>query len=106
MKIRKKEKTLYIQPECELIASQVEKLRDGILNKLKKELAINHIVLDVKNVGVVDSLGVNLIIGTFQQSKSQSLSFEIVNASENFIKVANFFQFKEFFNVSPEKKSK
>ena len=106
MKMHRKDKTLYIVPECDLVASQVVKLRESILNKLKKEQSLEHIVLNVKDIDVVDSLGINLIIGIYRHGESLSISFEIVNASEKFIKISNFFKFEDFFNVSPEKKAK
>lgn len=106
MELIRKDETLYIQPECDLIASQVASIRDTILEKLKSETGLSEIVLDVQNTEVVDSLGVNLIIGTYRQCESMSLKFEIINAGEKFIKVSDFFQFNSYFNVRPEKQTK
>jgi anti-anti-sigma factor len=106
MRIYRRDKTLYIVPMCDLIASQVEELRDAILDKFKKENSISHVILNAEGIDVVDSLGVNLIIGTYRQSDSQSMSFEVINASMRFTKISAFFKFEDFFKVSPEKKTK
>ncbi len=98
--------TLYIIPESDLVASKVEELRDGILTELKKEDPAKHVIFNVKSIDIVDSLGVNLIIGVYRQCESVSRSFEIINANEKFIKISNFFKFQDYFKVSPEKKAK
>lgn len=102
MKIDRNNTTLRIAPESDLIASQVEALRDDVLASLKQEAELDQIVLDATGIDVIDSLGVNLIIGIFRESESRSISFEVINASEKFKRVSDFFQFENFFNVSPE----
>ena len=102
MEIYREDKTLYIVPNCDLTASHVEELRDGILNKLRSEESLESIVFDVKGIEVVDSLGVNLIIGTYRHAESQSIQFEVINANEKFMKISDFFQFENFFSVTPE----
>lgn len=102
MKIHRIKNRLTIAPESDLIASQVETLRTEILTSLKQETALEQIVLDATGIEVIDSLGVNLIIGIFRESESRSIPFEVTNASDKFKRVSDFFQFKNYFNVSPE----
>lgn len=102
MKLYKRNDTLYIVPETDLVASQVELLRDTILKKLKNETSLKQIVLNVKGIEIIDSLGVNLIVGTFKQGEALSAEFKIINAGEKFIKISDFFQFTEFFTVLAE----
>lgn len=106
MKIQKKAGNLTITPECELVASKVVELRDAILTRLKKEDDIKHVKFNAQGISVVDSLGVNLIIGTYRECESRSLSFEVINANDQFAKVSDFFHFKNFFKVTPEQNKK
>lgn len=106
MKIYKKDKTVYIVPNCDLVASNVEKIRDSVLMKLKKESSIEHLVLNVNGIEVVDSLGVNLIIGIYREAASQSMDFQVTNANEKFQKISGFFKFEDFFKVSSGSKTK
>ncbi len=48
---------------------------------------------------MVDSLGVNLIVGLYREAMSRSATIEIIGAGENFIKVANFFRLPSLFPI-------
>jgi len=91
--------TLFLTPEIDLVASKIEALRDSFLAKLKSHPSVLKVVFKADNVDVVDSLGVNLIIGIYRQVKSESKEFEITGAGQKFMKVANFFQFPSLFSV-------
>lgn len=97
-----KDDTLFLIPEKNMVASAIEKLRDHFVGQLKERLDYTHVVLDVKDVELVDSLGVNLIIGLYRQAISEAKTFEIINAGEKFEKVARFFKFRKIFNVTGE----
>ncbi len=102
MKINLEEKTLFLIPGADLIASNVEPLRDSMLEELKKHTEIDKVVLDADGIEIVDSLGVNLVIGLYRQVNNEAKTFEIVNVGEKFMKVANFFRFPSIFNVQPK----
>ena len=102
MKINLKDDSLYLTPEIDLIASTIEALRDEIVSELKANHNATMIILDATGIDQVDSLGVNLIIGLFRQIKSESKTFEIINAGEKFMKVAVFFKFSSLFTIRAE----
>lgn len=99
MKAKKQKDTLYLVPGTDLVASKVESLRNSMVEKIQKNGEVSRVVLDVKGVDIVDSLGVNLIIGLYREVSSSSKSFEIIGGSEKFMKVANFFRFPSLFTV-------
>jgi anti-sigma B factor antagonist len=99
MKIRKEDDMLFLIPETDLIANRIEELRDYFADQLKKHSDISHVLLDVTGVDVVDSLGVNLIVGLYRQATSNNKSIEIIGAGENFMKVAGFFRLTSLFPV-------
>jgi anti-anti-sigma factor len=102
MKARQDNNTLILIPEEDLVASSIEKMRDSLLDELKKYPDVKNVVLDATGIMVVDSLGVNLIIGLYRQTKAESKSFEIIGAGEKFMKVATFFRFPSLFNIKTE----
>ena len=91
--------TLYLEPKTDLVASQIERLRDSFLAKLKAYPNVSKVILKADNIEIVDSLGVNLIIGIYRQVHADAKTFEITGAGEKFLKVANFFQFYSLFNI-------
>ncbi len=90
---------LILIPETDLIASRVEMLRTFMTNQIQAHPEIPHIQLDVNGVNFVDSLGVNLIVGVYQQANASSKTLEIIRAGENFKKVADFFRLSSLFPV-------
>jgi anti-anti-sigma factor len=96
------DKKLFLQPETDLIASKIEELRASVLATMKKHPSASGIVLDATGIEIVDSLGVNLIIGIFRQASAESKTFEIINAGARFIKVAQFFRFYSLFSINGE----
>lgn len=91
--------TLYLVPEGNLVASSVENMRDFFMKELRQHTDAERIVLDVRDIDIVDSLGVNLIIGLYRQSLSESRSFGVTNAGDRFMKIANFFRFPSIFSI-------
>lgn len=99
MKAFTKDDTLYLVPETDLVASRVEEIRDFFMAQLKAFPNESSVVLDAKGIEVVDSLGVNLIIGLYKHTASESKTFRVLNAGEKFMKVANFFRFSSIFAI-------
>ena len=100
MKIRKEDETLFLIPETDLIANRIEELRDYFAEQLGEHSDVSCVLLDVEGVQLVDSLGVNLIVGLYRQVTNESKTIEIIGAGENFLKVANFFRLTSLFPVS------
>jgi len=91
--------TLFLMPTTDLVASQIEALRDSFLKKLRANPGVLKVILKADLIETVDSLGVNLIIGIYRQVMSESKTFEITGAGEKFLKVANFFRFPSLFKI-------
>ncbi len=99
MKVNVEGNTLFLIPGTDLIASNVETLRDRMLGELKNNPDTEKIVLDAEGIEIVDSLGLNLVIGLYRQVNNESKTFEIVHVGDKFMKVANFFRFPSLFEV-------
>ncbi len=99
MNVRKEDQTLWLIPETDLVASRIETLRDFFAEKLAEHEEVRHVILDVRGVDIVDSLGVNLLVGLYRQVTGASGTIEIVGAGERFMKVANFFRLPSIFSI-------
>lgn len=99
MKAEQNKDILSLFPEVDMVASRIEELRNFFVVQLESARDVNKVILDVDGVNVVDSLGVNLIIGLYREANSHSRIFMVKNAGPTFIKVANFFRFASIFEV-------
>ena len=99
MNIQVEGNTLFLIPERDLVASNYETLRETIWQNINDNHELLHVVLDARGIDIVDSLGVNLIIGLYRHLISEAKTFEVTNAGPNFVKVANFFRFSTLFNI-------
>ncbi len=102
MKTRVEDKTLFLIPETDLVASRIEELRDYFSNRLNAHPHVSHVILDVHGIDFVDSLGVNLIVGLYREVTNESKTIEIMGAGKNFMKVASFFRFPSLFSVTED----
>ena len=92
---------LYLMPGNDMVADRFDEMRTFFLDTLQTNSEA-EVVLDVDGVNVVDSLGVNLIIGLYKELNKSARTFRIINASGKFMKVANFFKFNSLFNIDPK----
>jgi len=99
MKTYKKDETFFLLPETDLVASQMEEIRDYFMKELRENADVEKVSLDAKGIEIVDSLGVNLIIGLYRHVSTESKKFNVINAGEKFMKVANFFRFSTLFDI-------
>ncbi len=94
--------TLYLTPRTDLVASEIDRLRDRFMKQLQENPTVSRVVFKADRIDTIDSLGVNLIIGIYRQVSSESKTFEITGAGETFLKVADFFRFPALFSVNRE----
>ncbi len=94
--------TLYLIPETDLVASRIESLRTFFAEEMASHPEASRIVLDVRGVETVDSLGVNLIVGLYREATAGSRAIEIVGANAKFMKVASFFRLPAIFTIHQE----
>jgi anti-anti-sigma factor len=105
MKALLKDNRLVLHPQTDLVASSIEVLRDAVFVQMKKHPGVCGVVLDATGIEIVDSLGVNLIIGIYRQAGAEAKTFSIINAGDKFIKVARFFRFYSLFSINGETES-
>ncbi len=102
MKANRENDTLILIPETDLVASRIEALRDYFAGQLETHADAARVVLDVRGVDIVDSLGVNLIVGLYRQCAAASRPISVTGAGERFMKVASFFRLPAILTIERE----
>ncbi len=102
MRTKIEDQAIFLIPETDLVASRIEELRDFFSERMEARPEIDQIVLDVHGIDIVDSLGVNLIVGLYRQAAAEGKDIEIIGAGEKFMKVASFFRLTTILSISRE----
>ena len=90
---------LVLFPDEDFVAARIDELRGLFMNELKAHPDEPEVILDVKGIEMVDSMGVNLVIGLYREVASKSRTFRVTNAGEKFMKISSFFKFPQIFNI-------
>jgi anti-anti-sigma factor len=101
MEYRIEDDRLILSPGTDLVASRIEALRDFFDESLHRNPDVQGVRLDAAGIRIVDSLGVNLIVGLFRQTSAERRDLEVTGAGPEFIKVANFFRLPALFPIHP-----
>lgn len=101
MEYRIEGERLVLVPGTDLVASRIEALRDFFDESLRRNPDVGSVELDVIGIRIVDSLGVNLIVGLFRQTNAEQRPMELTGAGPEFMKVANFFRLPALFPIRP-----
>lgn len=97
LKISKLADGISIHPKAELVASQVETLRDALQTALQG--VKGRVVLDLDGITQIDSMGVTLILGLYKSAQNQGLGFAVTGVDRNLMRVFRLFSLTKFFPV-------
>lgn len=97
LKVSKLPDGVSIHPKAELVASQVEPLRDSLQAALAG--VKGKVVLDLDGITQIDSMGVTLILGLYKSAQNQGHSFSVVGVDRNLVRVFRLFSLTKFFPV-------
>lgn len=91
------EQQLIISPLEDMTSSNVSAMYDMIVDKLKDITPWKLLVLDCQKVKILDSIGVNLIIGLYKKAKSTENTFKIIHCNDSITKVLMLFKLDQHF---------
>jgi len=97
MKTQRTDGTVRLNPKGDLVASTVERLREGMLKALDE--AKESVVLDLASTKQIDSLGITLVLGLFKSCKKKEIAFSIEGANKDLLRVFKLFNLTKFFPV-------
>ncbi|HNX04333.1 MAG TPA: STAS domain-containing protein [Opitutales bacterium] len=73
---------LILRFEEALTSTTVHRLRMQYLQTLEESAGITAITADISHVSMIDSQGLNFIIGIFNDSKTRNFVFKLTGASQ------------------------
>ena len=97
LKLTKQGDGLSIKPKVEILASQVEPLRDALQAAIAD--VKGAIQLDLEGITQIDSMGVTLVLGLFKSAQSTGRAFEVIGVDPNLMRVFRLFSLTKFFPV-------
>ncbi|MCG8528247.1 MAG: STAS domain-containing protein [Opitutales bacterium] len=101
MKHEISDRKLSIVVEDNILSTNVESLSTSfkeLLNSSGDEF--NQIILDLEGIDTIDSQGLNLLIGLFQECKNKKWGFRVTNCTENVKWLFSIFKLTEVFGVN------
>lgn len=99
MKHEIKDGELLLSPENDLISTTVQdhlKVVQSILDELPP---VDKLTIHLDAVNAVDSQGLNLLVGIYQESRSRDWSFRIDGASPSIQRLFHFVKLSERFGL-------
>jgi len=97
IKFIKEGSKIICQPQFSIIASNAMEMRNQLLLQIENDDAWSELILDCDKVEVVDSIGINLIVGLYKKSEDESKKFMVKNCNEPLYKVLKLFRLDEQF---------
>jgi anti-anti-sigma factor len=94
----KKSNHLYCVPKVDVIASNVPELRNALLDYLDNH-SWESLIFDCRDVGTLDSVGVNLIVGLYKKTESFEKKFQVSGCNETILKILKLFKLDRKFTV-------
>ena len=101
MKHEINERKLIISVEENILSTNIDALAKEfkeLVNKSEDE--VNQIVLDLSGIDTIDSQGLNLLIGLFQECKKRKWGFRVANCTENIKWLFSIFKLTDVFGVN------
>ena len=98
MNIERQENTVKIAETEDITASNVEGLRQSILKEMDDTL--KFIELDLKDVELIDSTGISLLISIQNSLGKNEGKLKILNASKDISYMLNMMRLNQHFEIS------
>ena len=101
MKHEINDRKLTISVEENILSTNIEALAKDFKELVaNSEDQANQIVLDLEGIDTIDSQGLNLLIGLFQECKKKKWGFRVTNCTENIKWLFSIFKLTDVFGVN------
>jgi anti-anti-sigma factor len=95
------DRKLTIVVEENILSTNIDAIAGGFKKTVEEaDGEVNQIILDLEGIDTIDSQGLNLLIGLFQECKRKKWGFRVVNCSENVRWLFSIFKLTEVFGVN------
>ena len=97
----KKQVKKTIRPGKEIVASMAEEFREKLFKIVKQ--GIKDITIDLKGVGMVDSVGLGVLIATHNSLEDNGGVLRIKNVSDDIYSLFKTMRLDQHFEITPAK---
>lgn len=94
------DKKLTVAFEDDLIAKTAESQLTTIQDYLHDADSIDEVVIDLKDVKSIDSMGINLLVGAFKQCKMKNLRFQVTGCNDSIRRLFQVYNLTGYFNIA------
>lgn len=91
--------TLTLSIEEDIISTTVKACLTEAQSLIEESADISEIHIDLTEVNTVDSQGLNLLVGIYQECRSRDWSFKVVGASASLKRLFQFVKLSERFGI-------
>jgi len=90
---------LTIKLEENLVATNASKMLAEIKAIIEDVENIHQVIADITKVDVMDSLGVNLLVGVYKQCSEQNWTFRVAGASPSILRLFSLYKLTSYFGI-------
>lgn len=98
-KAKKKAQQDVVKPEEDIVASMAEGFRDKLLKIVQG--GVKELVIDLMGVEMVDSVGIGVLVATYNSVSKAGGKMSVTNVSEDICKLFKTMRLDQHFEVSP-----
>jgi len=95
--ISKDGSTVTIKPCCDIVASVL----DGLKAELKGILegGPSKLIIDFEGIDMIDSMGIGILIATYNSLKKQNATLELTNVSAEIANLLRNMRLNQYFHI-------
>lgn len=101
MKTNIKDNCLEIRLVPEVTAPWVSERLDKVQDIIKENDSYDNVVVNMEDVGIIDSIGISFIIALFRESSALKKDFKAVNLDDRVYDLFKLMKLNEIFTVEP-----
>ena len=90
---------LTITLEQDLVAANASQILSDIQTVMGDTQNISQLVADITKVKVMDSLGVNLLVGVYKQCSECNWAFRVAGASPSILRLFSLYKLTSYFGI-------
>ena len=98
--ITRAENQTTLRPEGDVVAGAVPELRTALHGLMRED--VRELVIDLANVGMVDSMGLGLLIATHNSLRKVGGQLSVVRASADILQLLTTMRIHQHFSITGE----
>lgn len=99
MKTSTEENQTFIHFEEDLLSTNVQELRSE-LKIICEKIEGSNLIIDLSKCKIIDSQGLNLLIGLYKEAVNKQCKFKVTGASTANLRLFSIFKLKERFGIT------